>query len=275
MYTHLSNTKLHSETVNASKTEKAATVVLLKFLSEVGFRKLFLDFGHSTLHKYVMHELGYSESEAWTRIQAMRLVRSMPEVEVKIESGMMSLCNASILQSHLQNTAIKLDSQEMKNCIKKAEELPSRKLRQEFKPDAPKEKKIILHERLLDKIKKLQEIWSDTSELEIFEALVDEKIRELELTKTHRHTKTDSAKKTRYIPVSTKRQILERSRNRCEHVHAEGKRCEERRYLEFDHIKPYALGGNRSPANMRILCRNHNQQRSIETFGNHRRGSQQ
>ncbi|HXH31503.1 MAG TPA: HNH endonuclease signature motif containing protein [Bacteriovoracaceae bacterium] len=196
----------------------------------------------------------------------MKLVRSIPEIEAKLESGILSLCNASILLGHLQSHNIDPDSKEAKICIKHAEELPCRKLKQEFRPGVAKEMKITLHERLLKKIKKLQDKWSDTSELEIIEALIDEKIREVELTKTSRTSKTDPSKKTRYIPVSSKREILERSRNRCEHTHPNGNRCEERRFLEFDHIKPYALGGDRSTANLRLLCRNHNQQRSILTF---------
>ncbi|HXH30365.1 MAG TPA: HNH endonuclease signature motif containing protein [Bacteriovoracaceae bacterium] len=267
MYQNLSNNLLHKETVNASKSEKAATITLLRFLSEVSSRKVFLDYGHSTLHKYVMIELGYSESEAWTRIGAMRLVTTVPGVEKKIESGDLSLFSAALVQSHIQNEGLDPKSDEVKAAVKQAEEVPTRKLKQILNPEAPKDKKVTLNQRVLEKIKKLQESWGDNSEIEIFEALLDEKIKELELNKTERMTKTDSNSKIRYIPISTKREALDRSRNQCEHIHASGKRCDQRRFLEFDHIKPYALGGNRSPQNIRVLCRNHNQHRSLQTFG--------
>ena len=238
MYQKLSNNVLHKETVNASKSEKAATIVLLKFLAEVNSRKMFLDYGHSTLHKYVMLELGYSESEAWTRIGAMKLVATVPGVEKKIESGDLNLFSAALLQGHIQNERLDPKSEEVKEAVKKAEENPARKLKQILNPEAPpKDKKVTLNPRVLEKIKKLHESWGDSTEVEIFEALLDEKIKELELTKTERITKADPTAQTRYIPVSTKRQVLERrSRNQCEHIHPNGKRCDQRRFLEFDHI---------------------------------------
>ncbi|HXH29652.1 MAG TPA: HNH endonuclease signature motif containing protein [Bacteriovoracaceae bacterium] len=204
----------------------------------------------------------------------MKLVRSVPEMEEKIESGVMSLCNASILLGHMQNNHIKPDSAEAKKCMEQAEALSSRKLRQEFKPELVVEKKIVLHGRILKKLKKLQEIWSDVPELEIFEALIDEKIRQIEFNKTTRNTKADPSKRSRYIPVSTKREILERSSHRCEHTFLNGKRCEERRFLEFDHVTPYALGGDRSLSNLRVLCRNHNQWKAQKTFGGDKVGLQ-
>ncbi|HXH30182.1 MAG TPA: HNH endonuclease signature motif containing protein [Bacteriovoracaceae bacterium] len=267
MYQTLSNKLLHKETVNASKSEKAATVILLKFLFQVSSRKMFLDYGHSTLHKYVMHELGYSESEAWTRIGAMKLVATVPGVEEKIESGDLNLFSAAVIQSHIQNGGLDPKSDEVKAAVKQAEEVPTRRLKQVLNPDAPKDKKVSLNQRVLDKIKQLQKSWGDTTELEIFEALLDEKIKELELNKSERTTKADPTVKTRYIPISTKRDVLQRSRNQCEYVHPNGKRCDQRRFLEFDHVEPYALGGDRSLQNIRILCRNHNQKRSYTTFG--------
>ena len=39
----------------------------------------------------------------------------------------------------------------------------------------------------------------------------------------------------------------------------------------FDHIKPWALGGETSEENLRLLCRNCNQRESIERFGSYLR----
>ena len=74
--------------------------------------------------------------------------------------------------------------------------------------------------------------------------------------------KADDSKVSRYIPVETKRAVLKRSGHKCEM-----KGCSERKHLEFDHIKPFALGGDRSSSNIRLICRAHNQRRSIQTFG--------
>jgi 5-methylcytosine-specific restriction endonuclease McrA len=45
-------------------------------------------------------------------------------------------------------------------------------------------------------------------------------------------------------------------------------RCQEKRGLEFDHIKPFALGGTNDVKNIRLLCRNCNQREAFKVFGN-------
>jgi hypothetical protein len=37
-----------------------------------------------------------------------------------------------------------------------------------------------------------------------------------------------------------------------------GRRCEERRFLEFHHVKPYAVGGEATSHNIALRCRSHN-----------------
>ncbi len=150
---------LHCETIRASKAEKAATVNLLKHLQEFSRRKLFVDYGHSTLSKYIVAELGYSESEAWTRIQAMRLLKAVPAAAEKIEDGQLSLSNASLLQGFIQDNGIQKDPAKVAEALKKAEDLSNRKLKQEFKPQEPKDKKITINIKLQEKIKKLQAAW--------------------------------------------------------------------------------------------------------------------
>ena len=264
---------LHLETLGASRTEKTATVNLLKHLQEINRRKLFVDYGHSTLPKYIVAELGYSENEAWTRIQAMRLLKTVPLIEKKIESGQISLSNASLLQGFIQDNGIQKQPEKIAEAVKKAEDLSHRKLKEEFKPQEPKDKKITLNLKLQEKIKKLQQSWGEMSEAAILEALIDEKLKELELkvdSPKQRAPRPASATQTRYIPVSVKREILGRSKNQCEHKNKNGTRCQERRNLEYDHVVPYALNGDRTAANIRMLCFSHNQRRSILTFGQSR-----
>jgi len=247
MIQKLSDERLHKETKLAAKSEKMATIVLLNHLHEVNRRKLFADFGHSSLQKYIMKELGYSEGESWTRIQAMKLVEKAPEVKPMIESGELSLFNAALVHQQVKD-----NPEDTKKIIEEAKGKTSRQLQDEIKPKT--QKKIILPERILNKIKKLG--W-DQSELEVFEALLDEKLKE-----TSKKGHADESKVSRYIPVETKREVIKRSEHKCEFPG-----CRERRNLQWDHIKPFALGGDRSVKNIRLLCRAHNQRRAIKTFG--------
>ncbi|HXH29376.1 MAG TPA: hypothetical protein VNJ01_01065 [Bacteriovoracaceae bacterium] len=226
---------LHSETIRAARTEKSATVNLLKHLQEVSRRKLYVDYGHTTLPKFIVAELGYSENEAWTRIQAMRLLKTIPQIEKKIESGQISLSNASLLQGYIQDNGIQKEPEKIADAVKKAEDLSNRKLKEEFKPQVPKDKKISLNLKLQEKIKKLQQAWGEMSEAEILEALIDEKLKQLELkmkpvmckiTDDHKKSmKPVSSIQTRYIPVNVKREVFERSKSQCEHKNNDGTRC--------------------------------------------------
>jgi 5-methylcytosine-specific restriction endonuclease McrA len=61
--------------------------------------------------------------------------------------------------------------------------------------------------------------------------------------------------------------VWERDGGQCTYTSDTGRRCPERRDLEFDHIDPYALGGATSVANVRLLCRAHNQFEADRAYG--------
>jgi hypothetical protein len=64
-----------------------------------------------------------------------------------------------------------------------------------------------------------------------------------------------SLDKSRYIPREVRQRVWQRYGGQC----AE---CGAVEYLEFDHIVPVAKGGNNSDANVQLLCRKCNQQKS-------------
>ena len=47
-------------------------------------------------------------------------------------------------------------------------------------------------------------------------------------------------------------------------------RCNERRFVEFHHVDPYALGGEASVDNIQLRCRRHNDYEGRLHFGNRR-----
>ncbi len=273
----LSDNNLHEQTKVAAKTEKSATLDLLKHLEEINRRVLYAEFGYSTLQKYVMKELGYSEGESWVRIQACKLIHSSPSAAEKIADGTLSLSNAATLQSHLQD--FKLQTPEkIAEIINLGVDKSHRELKKELDEKAGRqivEKKITLRKNILEKIKRLNKLLeSEMSELEIFESLLDEKIRRQELQSSRTCEKNcvisgmgpARAKHTRYIPVQVKRQVVAGANHQCEFKNQQGKRCQERRNLQFDHVKPFALGGDRSAQNIQMLCFGHNQRRAKLTF---------
>lgn len=117
----------------------------------------------------------------------------------------------------------------------------------------------------------------------LFERLLDMAIPALEKKK---FAATDSPKATRAtastnpsaphdtpaanprtIPAHVKREVWQRDGGQCTFKSATGRRCACTRGLEYDHVKPVALGGEATIENVRLLCRKHNQLEAERRLG--------
>ena len=67
-----------------------------------------------------------------------------------------------------------------------------------------------------------------------------------------------AASPSRHIPAAVKRAVRDRDAGRCRYVDVQGRRCTARERLEFHHCHPHGYGGDRSPENIRLMCRLHN-----------------
>jgi 5-methylcytosine-specific restriction endonuclease McrA len=101
-FKYVNDQDLLSSLKSTVEAEKAQTHKVLLYLREVEVRKLHLEKGYASLFVLCTEYLNYSEPEAQIRIQAMRLLRSVPIVEEKIKSGVMSLSVAASVQSHFR-----------------------------------------------------------------------------------------------------------------------------------------------------------------------------
>ena len=63
---------------------------------------------------------------------------------------------------------------------------------------------------------------------------------------------------SRRIPAIVRRAVWARDQARCAFVAASGWRCRERGFLEFHHVRPFAVGGGATVANIQLRCRAHN-----------------
>jgi 5-methylcytosine-specific restriction endonuclease McrA len=71
----------------------------------------------------------------------------------------------------------------------------------------------------------------------------------------------------RHVPAHVKATVWERDGGQCTFVSNTGRRCPARDRLEFDHVNEFARGGSSNVANIRLLCRAHNQYQAERTFG--------
>jgi hypothetical protein len=86
-------------------------------------------------------------------------------------------------------------------------------------------------------------------------------------------TVTGTAIRSRYVPKPMRVHLIRRDRARCAYVDPLTKRqCSETRHLEFDHVQPFARGGQTTDENLRVLCANHNRFRAPRMgFSSYRR----
>ena len=103
-----------------------------------------------------------------------------------------------------------------------------------------------------DKLRYAQELLSHqlpSGDLaEVFDRALDALIVKLEkrkfaATSQPRRSGQRSTKSPRHIPARVKREVWERDGGQCTFVSESGHRCEERKFLEFDHIEAVARGG--------------------------------
>lgn len=103
---------------------------------------------------------------------------------------------------------------------------------------------------------------------DLFKTAARSLLERLENTKTPRASRSRPSAGSRYIPVAVKAAVRARDAGRCAFVSADGRRCGSRDALEFDHVRPWALGGpSDSVENIRLLCRPHNQRLARKRFG--------
>jgi len=71
---------------------------------------------------------------------------------------------------------------------------------------------------------------------------------------------------SRHTPSHVKRSAWRSDGGQCAFVSKDGRRCTERAFLEFHHVRPYALGGPTSIENISLRCRRHNQYEAEVVF---------
>jgi len=267
--------------------ERRIGVEILWHLRELERRRLFADLGYSSLFTYCVSELKYSEASAYRRIQAMRVLRELPELESKIESGSLSVMAVSQVQSFLKTKSytnteklklfVSMENKTQKECERHLAILdPESVLREKLRSvnETQTEIRFVADEKLMQKLQKIRNLSAHkkvgTTFAELIEHMADELLKKLDPAKPVRgenltkSIKTFSVKvKSRYVPAQTRRQIHRRDQSCCQYQNSKtGKVCGSTYGLQLDHKTPYALKGSNEPENLQLLCFQHNQLRA-------------
>jgi hypothetical protein len=260
---HLTDEVLIEDTKLLVSKEREVLVKLLHHLKEIDSRKLYSDLGYSSLFSYLTKGLGYSESSACRRISATRLLKTHPEIESKIEEGSLNLTNLNQAAFAFKDKTI-----DQKNLLSKIENKSSEETKKEiFKelgklPDSKEsikvnsqntyELKITIDEETNELIKELKGLSHGELSSLLKEALKTQvelkKKKKFALTAKNAAAATVTIKRT---PInSLKREVFTRDQV-CQ-------KCGTNYHLNFDHRIPFALNGETTSENLRLLRSNCN-----------------
>lgn len=273
-----SNESLHETLVTLAAREREITLQVLRHLREAEVRKLYAERGHPSLFEYAVQELKYSEGSAQRRISAMRLLKELPDLEVRVESGEIKLTQLSQVQTFLRmeaKTGERYSPEEKRELVLGTIGKSTREVALQLTPN--QNESIVVDPETFKALKEIRDRFAH--ELPHFASLSDvvgflaqralkndpmkkpsKKMNSAKPSKEINSPPAMAVKRTRNISVSIKREVWKKELEGCGYVSPiTGKRCGTRHRLQIDHIRPYCLGGSSSdPKNLRLLCAVHN-----------------
>lgn len=302
---NLSDEKLLIETEKAAAGEREATTRLLHHLGEVQRRRLFAVAGCASLFDYCVRVLKMSEPQAARRVNAARVLVEFPELEEKINSGVLSVTAVSQAQVFFRaeaKAAGAVAKEKKREILAKIEGCSTRKIEKVLAGEStvPQahireivkevgsdfvEVRCALDQDTLAAIERLKEVWSH----EMPGATVADIIKKMAKVcaekfdpqvKAERAVRQREARKavapapesrrSRYIPAAVRQEVRLRDRGACTFMDNVGRQCGSRQFLQFDHVAPFGKGGENSAENLRLRCFAHNQLHLREQFGQRR-----
>ncbi|MES3037431.1 MAG: HNH endonuclease signature motif containing protein [Bdellovibrionota bacterium] len=205
----LDDNLLIEKTNDLVREERETLTNILHHFREIERRRLFSSLGCKSLFEMAVKKFGYSEDQAYRRISAMRLLKDLPEIEGKINSGEISLMHMSIAQNlfrkekkflrqeiskedkllFLKKVAYQSTRETEKIALSFSSEPDAlRPDRVQVVSDSKVELKFLASTELLEKIEKLKGILAHQNPNlnlgELFENLCDLGLKELDPAKT-------------------------------------------------------------------------------------------
>jgi hypothetical protein len=279
----LSNQALIEKMRELVKEERRVTTLVLQHLREVERRRLFSELGYASLFEYAVRDLKYSESSAQRRISAMRLMKEIPVIESRIQSGALSLSVVSQAARHFQHEGT--PTEEKRAMLELLEGKSSREAERELavRSTSPmpneqvraigehhSELRVVLKDETLGDLEKLKGLLGHSNPgmttAELIAYLAKLALKELdparEPMKKRRSKELVSAPQVpaHHIPRPLKRAIWQRDQGRCTN-------CKSTHRLQLDHITPRHEGGATTAANLRLLCFHCNQRHADRSYG--------
>jgi hypothetical protein len=107
---NIENHDLISRTEKLARSERKITHLILLHINEIESRRLYADLGFDGMFSFLTKHLAYSESSAYRRLQSARLLKQIPEIAEKLETGSLNLTQLTQVQK-----CLKLENKNLKS----------------------------------------------------------------------------------------------------------------------------------------------------------------
>ncbi len=291
---HMNAHQIDTQMAIEVKSERKVTNKILRIIILAEDQKAHLELGFSSLFDWLTRGHGYSEGAANRRIQAARLLRSAPQISEKLESGKTNLTNIARAQSVIraqEKISGNLSQETKAEIVESIEGKSSFEAEQVLLgmfPDVAStvnaDRKTIVDDQTVrlsqnftneeDKLfERVKELLSHTlpnaTTSEVMVYLAKEFIKRND--PLEKKPTAVAAKRCVKVSRSVRRVTIQKAHGRCEYKDpVTGRVCGSKVRVEADHIQPRAHGGGNDSANLRCLCRAHNQFMAEKILGEDR-----
>lgn len=296
----MTNSEIESQLHRLVQQERKITSKILNLINLAEERKLPLHQGYPSTLDWLAKKFGYSERAAYRRISAARLLRAVPEVAEKIETGEVNLTTLaqvqSVVRAQERATGEKVSALHKAEIVYQIQNRTAAEAEKElisFFPEAAlsvqrdhvrsvdadtSRMAVNLSNETLEKLKRAKELLSHVfpngSWAEIIDRIADEflnrkdPLKKSDTKKVGTLTQNRSGAHAQSVGAADRRQAFQLTDGGCEYRDpVSGRVCGSRYQVEIDHIRPRALGGGNERENLRVLCRKHNQLMAEKNLG--------
>lgn len=283
----LSQPELDQRMKSLAQKEREILHEILEAVKEIDTRKSYLEFGFGSLFEYLVQGIGYSEGSAQRRIDAARLLREIPQMAAKIQSGEIKLSQISLVQKAVRevtktqsmnvSAAQKMEIVESichKSHAQTQQEVAAffslpvvESSQQRVQADESVRVEFTLSKEVFAKIQCAQELLSHvvpTRDLAVFlEYLSDKVIKQKTESKRPKSGMT-SRKSTATVAVSSSLGVITKKKIFKQQVCCQwkdpqtGRTCQSKWMLQVDHKHSQWAGGSHDIKNLQLLCASHN-----------------
>ena len=253
---------------------------LLELLIRMKRQKVFTELNYTGVFDYCERALKLSRAQSYYFKSVAEKSEEVPEIGEAISQGSLTLSQARriipvITPENKDLWLSKAQTLSQKELERQVTEVnPKSRVIEKLKPVAPSlsELKLGVSSETEAQLKRLQEIYSQKKQRfvtlaevialmtqDTLERIAPEKklerVRKPKTVSSRKHSIPNQPSHRRSpVPQRIKLQKLNEAQNQCTYTSSDGRRCEQRLWLELHHKRPVSQGGGNEKENLQFLC---------------------